>query len=74
MTMHVKVRMSSRRTYVLDVRQLPGPGIPPLFQGNKFITDFKEKTESSNIFFKVVFYVTMGASYPLIWFAILTKI
>ena len=72
--MLVKVRMSSRRTYVLDVRQLPGPGIPPLFQGNKFITDFKEKTESSKIFFKVVFYVTVGASYPLIWFAILTKI
>ena len=74
MTMHVKVRMSSRRTYVLDVRQLPGPGIPPLFQSNKFITDFKEKAESSNFFFKVVFYVTMGASYPLIGFIILTKI
>ena len=74
MSMHVKVRMSSRRTYVLDIRLLPGPGIPPLFQSNKFITDFKEKAESSNFFFKVVFYVTMGASYPLIWFAILTKI
>ena len=74
MSIHVKVHMSGRRTYVLDVRQLPGPGIPPLFQGNKFVTDFKERAESSNFFFKAVFYVTMGASYPLIWFITLTKI
>ena len=74
MSIHVKVHMSGKRTYVLDVRQLPGPGIPPLFQGNKFITDFKERAESSNFFLKAVFYVRMGASYPLIWFVILTKI